>query len=133
MKTLFATAAIALTVSAPAFADSQLAASLGVDAGDYTLSELVRLDAAVRDDDHATIRFILSGDSAGAAPTEAGRVFAATHAYENDEPTRAMFLSDGGSEVVSTQSIGGADTGFAIEIAQQDDDHARAFQLRNQN
>ena len=132
MKTLIATAALALTVSAPAFADSQLAASLGVDAGDYTVAELVRLDAAINDDDHSVVRFILSGDAANAAPTMAGQDFAVAHAFENDEPARAVTLAEGGTEVVSTQSIGASDVlAFAIEVAEENDDHARANYLRS--
>jgi len=45
MKTLIASAALALAFTAPAFANDQLAASLGVDAGQYTLSELAQIKA----------------------------------------------------------------------------------------
>ena len=51
MKTLIASAALALTVAAPAFANDQLAASLGVDAGQYTLSELAQIKANNASDD----------------------------------------------------------------------------------
>lgn len=40
---------------------AQLAASVGVDAGQFSLSELVRLDRALEKNDTATVRFILSG------------------------------------------------------------------------
>ncbi|MCU0816831.1 MAG: hypothetical protein MUF74_10300 [Cypionkella sp.] len=40
---------------------AQLAASLGVDAGQYTLNELIRLREAQRENDAETVRFILSG------------------------------------------------------------------------
>jgi hypothetical protein len=56
-------AVVALTLAAPAFANpgtDQLALSLGVQPGSLTLSELVQLDTAVRDDDQSAIKFILS-------------------------------------------------------------------------
>jgi len=52
MKTLIASAALALAFTAPAFANDQLAASLGVDAGQYTLSELAQIKAAQESDDN---------------------------------------------------------------------------------
>lgn len=48
MKTLVLTTALALGITAPAFAQSQLAASLGVDAGTYSVSQLAILK------DHST-------------------------------------------------------------------------------
>ncbi|MEF3048622.1 hypothetical protein [Pseudotabrizicola sp. L79] len=42
---------------------AQLANSLGVEPGRYTLDELLRLDRAMRDDDTATISFIVSGEA----------------------------------------------------------------------
>ncbi len=54
---------VALTIAAPAFANpgaDQLALSLGVQPGTLSLSELVQLDTAVRDDDQAAVDFILS-------------------------------------------------------------------------
>ena len=51
MKTLIASAALALAFTAPAFANDQLAASLGVDAGQYTLSELAQIKANKASDD----------------------------------------------------------------------------------
>lgn len=61
IKTL--SAIVALTLAAPAFANpgtDQLALSLGVKPGTLTLSELVQLDSAMRDDDQAAVDFILS-------------------------------------------------------------------------
>jgi predicted transcriptional regulator len=43
MKKFALTAVIALGVAAPAFAQTQLESSLGVEAGQYTLSQLVEL------------------------------------------------------------------------------------------
>lgn len=124
--------ALALTISAPAFANP-IADSLGVDAGDYTLSQLIRLQNAYENDDHTTVRFILSGAAAEAAPVAAGAAFAVAQAEQDDEVSRANFLRAGGSEVVSTQSFGGSNAGllFAIEQAEQDDETIRANFLRS--
>lgn len=46
MKNLAITSIIALGLAAPAFAQSQLELSVGAQAGQYTLDELVRLKAA---------------------------------------------------------------------------------------
>src|SRR6056297_2077979 len=43
MKTLILTTALALSLTAPAFAASQLEQSLGVPAGKYTISELAEM------------------------------------------------------------------------------------------
>ncbi|MGJ8584093.1 MAG: hypothetical protein ACSHXD_08385 [Marinosulfonomonas sp.] len=61
MKNLIATTVIAATLAAPAFAGSgkdQLAALAGVSAENYSISELVRLDAAQKDGDATTSSFI---------------------------------------------------------------------------
>jgi hypothetical protein len=42
---------------------AQLAASLGVDAGQYSLNELIRLEEAQRENDDETTAFILSGQN----------------------------------------------------------------------
>ena len=55
-------AVLALTVAAPAFANSgadQLALSLGVQPGALTASELTQLQAAVNDEDQDRVQFIL--------------------------------------------------------------------------
>ena len=55
-------AVLALTVAAPAFANSgadQLALSLGVQPGALTASELSQLQSAVNDDDQDRVQFIL--------------------------------------------------------------------------
>ena len=56
-------AVLALTVAAPAFANSgadQLALSLGVQPGALTASELSQLQSAVNDDDQDRVQFILN-------------------------------------------------------------------------
>ena len=45
-------AAAALTVAAPAFANDQLARSLGVEPGALTTSQLIQLQSALSSDDH---------------------------------------------------------------------------------
>jgi hypothetical protein len=67
MKTLIASAALALAFTAPAFANSQLAASLGVDAGQYTLSELAQIKADKASDDGITFGVKGNGGTTGAA------------------------------------------------------------------
>jgi hypothetical protein len=63
MKTLIASAALALAFTAPAFANSQLAASLGVDAGQYTLSELAQIKANKASDDGIAFGVKGNGDT----------------------------------------------------------------------
>ena len=46
MKTLITATIVALGVAAPTFAQSQLELSVGADAGQYTIGELVQLKAA---------------------------------------------------------------------------------------
>ena len=62
MKLFAATAAIAVALSAPAFANDQLAASLGVEPGVYTTSELAALRNAKENDDHQAYRNLLRAD-----------------------------------------------------------------------
>ena len=63
MKTLIASAALALTFTVPAFANDQLAASLGVDAGQYTLSELAGIIANNASDDGIGFKVSAAGDT----------------------------------------------------------------------
>lgn len=63
-RTLIA-AALAASLAAPAFASDNLAASLGVEPGVYTTSQLVQLKAAKADDDHSRIRQIVAEAEAG--------------------------------------------------------------------
>lgn len=61
MKKLIATTALVATIAAPAFAGSgkdQLAALAGVDGANYTIAELVRLDAAQSANDYGTVTLI---------------------------------------------------------------------------
>ncbi|WP_375550440.1 hypothetical protein [Rhodophyticola porphyridii] len=61
MTRIALTTALALSLAAPAFANDQLAASLGVDAGDYSVAELIQLRSALENDDHSHVAFLLNG------------------------------------------------------------------------
>lgn len=50
MKNLVITSIVALSIAAPAVAQSQLERSVGAEAGQYTLNELVLLKAAAESD-----------------------------------------------------------------------------------
>lgn len=69
------TSALVLALAAPAFADGkdQMAAQLGVNAADYTLAQLVRLNTAVQDNDADEIAFV-KAQAAGQIPATAGSV-----------------------------------------------------------
>ena len=74
-KTLTLTAAaIALTVPAMAVAQvqgkAQLADILGVEAGNFTLSQLVRLDEAFQQNNENEVRLILEESGSDSSPTE---------------------------------------------------------------
>ncbi|MBO6605196.1 MAG: hypothetical protein JJ949_18420 [Roseicyclus sp.] len=110
MTRIALTTALALSLAAPAFANDQLAASLGVDAGDYTVAELIQLRSALENDDHSHVAFLLNGGS----ETISTQSFAGTSApdfalralEDDDEHIRANFIRNGGDEQVSTQSFG---------------------------
>ena len=70
MKTLIASAALALAFTAPAFANDQLAACLGVDAGQYTLSELAQIKA--NQDTDGGPRIVIGGDKEASISTRGG-------------------------------------------------------------
>ena len=64
-------------LSAPAFANpgtDQLAKQMGVDAGAYTLNELVQLQDAYNDNDTSRIAFILGGSHGGNTNSDVGVV-----------------------------------------------------------
>jgi len=61
-------AVLALTISAPAFAGQgadQMARILGVEPGAYTLSQLMDLDRAYKEDNAQAVSFILSQGNGG--------------------------------------------------------------------
>lgn len=53
---------------------AQIAAQLGVSASAYSLSDLVRLQNAVRDNDSQTVQFILNGSNNGNVSGDVGTV-----------------------------------------------------------
>ena len=66
-RTLIASALAALALAAPALADEQLARSLGVEPGAYTLAELSLLRQARQENDAPLARRIEAGASADAS------------------------------------------------------------------
>ena len=105
MKTLAITASLVAALSAPAFASDSLAASVGVEAGQYTVAELIQLRDALEENDVNEVAFILNGN---ANPTDASVAYNArlNQAVEDDDTVYEAFLRNNGSEVISTQSFG---------------------------
>lgn len=64
MKTFAIATALTVSLAAPAFANDQLAQSLGVEPGAYTLSQLIELRSATEDGDWTRVNYIK--DNAGA-------------------------------------------------------------------
>ena len=69
---LATSALLTVAVAAPAFANDQLAASLGVDSGAYTSSQLIELKAAYDEDNAARINAILKSGNTDATPSTKG-------------------------------------------------------------
>ena len=95
MKLFAATAAIAVALSAPAFANDQLAASLGVEPGVYTTSELAALRNAKENDDHQAYRNLLRSNES--VMTSGGLQFiecAANESRSANETPRFGIVSD---------------------------------------
>lgn len=105
MKTLAITASLVAALSAPAFANDSLAASVGVEPGQYTTAELIQLRDALEENDAHEVAFILNG---GTNPTDASVAFDARlrQAIEDQDSVYEAFLRNGGTEVISTQSFG---------------------------
>ena len=77
MKQFIWTVALAGLIAAPAVANpgkEQFAAILGVDADRYTMSELIRLDNAISENDQTKVRWILSGGMKADSPEAPARV-----------------------------------------------------------
>lgn len=73
MKTLALTTALSLAIAAPAFANDQLAASLGVDGSLYTTAQLVELRSAMEDGDQTRVDYIRSSaQNGGTLSTKSG-------------------------------------------------------------
>ncbi len=133
MKTLALTTAIALGLSAPAFASDQLAASVGVEPGTFTTAELIRLRSALEDNDQSTVNFILgmvdgtpSANGAGAQSIAASigvdaaaftlnELVALRSALEDNDQAQVDFIKNGASDV--TMSSRGVSPGHAALAA----------------
>jgi hypothetical protein len=63
MKNVFLATAAAIAFAAPAVAQTQFEAALGVTPGTFTTAELIQLDRAYEENDQARVNFILSGGS----------------------------------------------------------------------
>ena len=77
MKRTVLAATLAAVVAVPALADAgkdQFAATLGVDGNLYTMSELIRLDEAISENDQTTIRWIEEGGLKASAPEDPAAV-----------------------------------------------------------
>ena len=124
MKTFALTTAIALGLAAPAFANDQLAASIGVEPGVYTTAELIQLRSALEDNDQSTVNFILdmvdgtpAANSAGArsiaasigvdaADFSVNELIALRRALEENDQSQVDFIKDHGAEVtMSTRGV----------------------------
>ena len=113
MKTLAITASLIAALSAPAFANDNLAASVGVEPGQYTTAELIQLREALEGNDQVQAAFILDG---GAAPVDGAIAYQArlNQAEQDGEYAIAAYLRNSGSEVISTQSYGANDVAARI-------------------
>lgn len=129
MTRIALTTALVLGLAAPAFANDQLARSLGVDAGAYTTMQLVQLKSALSADEHIVAKAITGGSAvvstqslgSPAADAAIARLFA-----EDDEKRiyNASGVADG-SAVVSTQSFRSATAEMLIDRLFAEDDEKR--------
>ncbi len=105
MKTIVLTTALVAALSAPAFASDQLAQSLGVQPGQYTTAELIRLEQAQQQGNEQQVAFILNG---GGNPTDPSVAYDARlqQAMENGNQPYVNYLRNNGTEVISTQGRG---------------------------
>lgn len=113
MKTAFFATAAALAFAAPAAAQTQFEAALGVTPGAYTTAELIQLDRAYEENDVTTINFILSGGS-NLTPAEIERrgvAEAINLSVEQGDVAQARNLAAARGDVItgSTASSRGAD------------------------
>jgi hypothetical protein len=146
-RTLIA-AAIAATLAAPAFASDNLAASLGVEPGLYSTSQLVQLKAAQADDDHVRIRQIMNEVTAGgfdctadfaqvansidATGLSAADIVALKAAIDEDDADRIFGLRNGSDSraTVSTRSTGAAQLSASVGVTPGSLSTAELVQLK---
>lgn len=118
MKTLIASAALALAFTAPAFANDQLAASLGVDAGQYSLSELAQIKANKASDDGIAFGVKGAGETTFSTRGANGQTVAElAHMIANnasDDDIDAPFK--GGDTSFSTRGVSGGNAQLAASL-----------------
>ena len=139
MKRIALTAALTFALAAPAFANDQLAASLGVDAGDYTVAQLIQLRTAEENNDHVYANFLRNGGGNEVVSTQSfggqsGSDFLLRTLEEDDEHIQAAHIRNGGgAEVVSTQSFGPSSDAvdFLIRSLEEDDERIQANYIRS--
>jgi hypothetical protein len=114
MKNVFLATAAAIAFAAPAVAQSQFEAALGVAPGAFTTAELFQLDRAYEENDQSRINFILSGGSNldEAEIERRGVELAIERAIEEGDNALANNLeaARGGVASGSTASTRGGDT-----------------------
>ncbi|PRY23689.1 hypothetical protein CLV78_104180 [Aliiruegeria haliotis] len=115
MKTIALATALTVAVSAPAFANEQLANGLGIDASQYTTAQIAALRAATADDERAAANYIRkNGGASGATVStksfgsnDRATEIAIQSALASDERASARSLQKSASGVtVSTKSVG---------------------------
>lgn len=131
MKTLALTTALIVAISAPAFANDSLAASVNAQPGQFSVSELIQLRRAIEDNDTVYEAFIRNGGSEtistqsfgtnsghdglaaslGVNPADYStpQLIQLRRAIEDNDTVYEAFLRNGGSETISTQSFGAPD------------------------
>ena len=130
MVTKTVLAVLALTVAAPAFANSgadQLALTLGIQPGVLTANELTQLQAAVNDDDQSRIDFIIAraegrvsrADTSGVGLSNPGKVQIASEvgvdaaAFSTTDLIRLQDALRSGDKETAAFILNGSDNGGA--------------------
>jgi hypothetical protein len=130
--------AIALGLSAPSLAATQLETALGVTPGAYTTAELIDLNRAYEENDQSRVTFILSGGSNPVDPDNAGTRQLATslgvsadaftlaelidlqRAVEDNDQSRIAFIlshdGDTGVTVSGRDGVSGGKAQFAASL-----------------
>ncbi|PRY23691.1 hypothetical protein CLV78_104182 [Aliiruegeria haliotis] len=98
------TTALTLSLAAPAFASSQLANGLGIDASDYTTAEIAALRSAVADDETAAANFYRKNNGASSADTTEQAIASAL--ADDDRASARSIKASASGETLSTKSVG---------------------------
>lgn len=116
------TAALAIAVAGPAFANSNLAASLGVEPGVFSTTQLAALKAAQDSDDFTIANYIIDQGGAGEVIATRGAdstvpLFTIEHAREADEYAIANGLErKNNGELNSVTELGAGHTALANSL-----------------